>query len=78
MCSHITSIPDTKNIIEPFSHIIYKYIKETPDLGLMIIHEILDIERFMNKRNIYINVSRELNNLEPGITGDLLKQVSDA
>jgi hypothetical protein len=44
----------------------------------MIIHEILDIERFMNKRNIYINVSRELNNLEPGITGDLLKQVSDA
>lgn len=78
MCSHITSISDTKIIIEPFSHIIYKYIKETPDLGLMIIHEILDIERFMNKRNIYINVSRELNNLEPGITNDLLKQVSDA
>lgn len=77
LCSHLGGTKDRKSINRPFAEIVYKYLKEYPDLGIMVIHELLDMEKIMNKRNIYMDIAKELNNIEPGITSKLLKEVSD-
>jgi len=77
LCSHFAGAKDRKAINKSFSEIVYKYLKQYPDLGIMIIHELLDMEKIMNKRNVYIDVAKELNKIEPGITHQLLKDVVD-
>jgi len=32
----------------------------------------------LNRKNIFMNISKELNEIEPGITGKLLEEVSNA
>jgi len=64
---------DPNEIINPFSKIVYKYIKDSPDLGILAIHEIIDIEKILNKRNLYMRLVDNLNTIEPGITSKLLK-----
>jgi len=76
MCSYLAGVKDRKPINKKFAEITYKYLKNFPDLGIMIIHELLDMEKIMNKKNIFMNVSKELNKIESGITGKLLKEVS--
>jgi len=68
---------DRKNISEAFSRILFKYIKDHADLGLMVVHEILNIEKILNKRDLYLTVANHLNNFEPGITENLIAEVTD-
>ena len=77
MCSYLSGKKDREIINKNFSEIVYKYLKKYPDLGIMIIHELIDMEKIMNKRNIYMSIAKELNRIEPGITHHLLKEVSD-
>lgn len=77
LTSHFAGKKDRNTIVTPFAKIIHKYIKEYQDLGLMIVHEIINIEKILNKRNLFINISNELNKIEPGITEFLLKDVTN-
>ena len=77
LCNHYSRLQDPNTIIKQFSKIIYKYITDSPDLGIMIIHEIIDVEKCLNRRNLYSRLSTELNILEPGITSKLLKEITD-
>lgn len=77
ICSHLGGTKDRTKINKSFAEITFKYLQDHPDLGIMIIHELLDMEKLMNKRNIFINISKELNKIKPGITGELLKEVSE-
>jgi len=78
MCSYLGGVKDRKPINKDFSKVTYKYLKNYPDLGIMIIHELLDMEKMLNRKNIFMNISKELNEIEPGITGKLLEEVSNA
>jgi len=77
MCSHLAGVKDRNAINKKFAEVTYKYLKNFPDLGIMIIHELLDMEKLMNKKNIFMSISKELNKIEKGITGKLLKEVSE-
>jgi len=76
LCSYYSGLKDPNEIIKQFSKIIYNYIRDSPDLGIMIIHEIIDIEKCLNRRNLYSALSKELNIIEPGITNHLLKEIT--
>jgi len=78
LTSHYAGRKDRKTITLEFTQILYKYIKDHPDLGLMLIHEILNLEKILNQRTIFMDVSNELNRIEPGITEQLLGEISDA
>ncbi len=78
ICSHFGSVENIKDIIVPLANIIYNYIKESPDLGTIIIREIIDFEKISNKRNISINLIKELNNIEPGITSNIVQEIQNA
>jgi hypothetical protein len=77
LCSHLSGVKNRKTINKNFSEIVYNYLKHHPDLGIMIIHELIDMEKMMNKKNIYMDIAKELNIIEPGITSKLLQEVSD-
>lgn len=76
LCSHLSGLKERKSVNKPFAQITYKYLKDHPDLGIMIIHELLDMEQLMNRRTIYTDIAKELNEIEPGITHKLLKDLS--
>ena len=76
LTSHFAGRKDRNTIVFPFSQILHKYIQDHQDLGLMVIHEIINIEKILNKRNLFISISNELNKIEPGITEKLLKEVT--
>jgi len=77
LCSYYAGLKNPNSIVVEFSYIVYKYIKNSPDLGVMMIHEIIDIEKCLNKRNLYSNIAKELNKIEPGITAELLKDITN-
>ena len=76
LTSNFAGRKDRNTIVFPFSQILHKYIKDHQDLGLMVIHEIINIEKILNKRNLFISISNELNKIDPGITEKLLKEVT--
>jgi len=77
LCTYYSSLKDPNEIVKPISKILYKYITDAPDLGVMAIHEIIDIEKALNKRNLYLKLADELNAIEPGLTFRLLKEIND-
>lgn len=59
-----------------FAKLVFKYVKKYHDLGLMILKEIIELEK-ATKTKLYIPLAQELNSMEPGITTALIKEVSD-
>ena len=72
----VDSVAKDKSMFEKYAKFSLKFINNEPDLGLAIIHEILDAEKILGKRDIYLNLSKALNKLQPGITSNLLKEVT--
>jgi hypothetical protein len=77
LCSHFGNVENIKDILIQLANIIYIYIKKAPDLGSIIIREIIDFEKLTNKRNISINLIKELNNIEPGITNNIVEEIQN-
>lgn len=77
LTSYYIGSSEKKKIVQSYCEIIYKYLKEYKDLGLMIIHDIIDAEKILNKRNMYQEISSILNTIEPGITRMLLNAASN-
>jgi hypothetical protein len=67
-----------KDVVANFAKIVLKYFDNHPDLSLMIVREILDTEKVTKKKNLYMEVTMELNRLRPGITHQLLSEVNKA
>lgn len=78
LTNHYCNHKERKTIVPAFSTIVLKYFDEYPDLALMVIRDILDNEKATRKRNLYMDLTFELNSLRPGITQQLLKEVNDA
>jgi hypothetical protein len=76
LCNHLGSIKDRKSINKSFAEILLKYIYDVPDLGTMIVHELLDMERIMNKRSIYLDIQKEIAKIDPNGTSKLLEELS--
>lgn len=75
LLSHMTGAKDRKNQIPNFAKLVYKYLKDHQDLGLMIMHEIINIAKVTKNNNFYLNTAKELNTIENGITRRLLDDV---
>lgn len=67
-----------KDIVPDFSKIVLKYFDNYPDLALMIVREILDTEKITKKKNLYMDLTMDLNRLRPGVTHQLLSDVNKA
>lgn len=64
-----------KNFIIAFSYIVYKYIKEDKPLGLIAMHDIIETEKILNKKGLYISVAMELNKIEQNITKEFIDDI---
>ncbi len=78
LTNHYCNHKERKSIVPAFAQIIVKYFDEYPDLALMVIRDILDTEKATRKRNLYMDLTFELNSIRPGITQQLLKEVNNA
>ena len=64
-----------KKFITAFSHIIYKYVKEDKPLALVAIHDIIETEKILNKKGLYISLAVELNKIEQNITKEFISDI---
>lgn len=71
--SYYCSSP-TKANVEPFAKLISKFISDSPDLGMSILHEIIETEKIVKKR-LFIPLTTTINKYHPGITDELLKTI---
>jgi len=76
--SYYCNAKDRKSIVASFAKLVLNYFDNFPDLSLMIVREILDTEKIVNKRTLYIDLTTELNSIRPGVTYNLLKDVNKA
>lgn len=77
LCNHLGSVKDRKSINKNFAEILIKYIDDHPDLGTMIVHELLDLEKLANKRSIYLDITKEINKIDPNGTAKLIQELSE-
>ena len=77
LTSHYCNESNKNSIIQEFAKIMYKYINTYEDLGLMMIHEILNIEKVLKNSNLFIKLAAKLNEIEPGITKKLIGEVKN-
>ena len=64
-----------KKFVESFAFVIFQYIKKDKPLGLIAMHDIIDAEKILGKKNLYINIALELNKLEANITREFISEI---
>ncbi|MDD4081873.1 MAG: hypothetical protein PHD05_00665 [Sphaerochaetaceae bacterium] len=68
---------DRDKITSNVSHLIGLFMKEAPELAVMIIKEIRQFEKSQNKKNILNKLIFNLQKTEPTLTRNLLKDIVD-
>ncbi|MFW6246970.1 MAG: hypothetical protein ACOC22_02210 [bacterium] len=76
--SHMAGLEknERKRKIPQFSKLVYKFVQEREDLGLMIIHEIINLENVLGYRNFYFDVASQLNSIDAETTRKLITRIN--
>lgn len=66
---------ERKTVNIAFAHIVYKYMTEYKEIGLMLCHEMLRLKKIL-KFDIYLVIGDIMNQIEPGCTSRFIEEVT--
>jgi len=66
---------DRNKFLVNMSHLIVLFMKEAPELSIMIIKEMRQLEKSLNKKNIVDNILLQVQKIEPELTRTILRDI---
>ncbi len=66
-----------KNIIEKFAKMIIRYAEESPELGIMIMKEIINTEKLLNMKTLYTKIALKIELFNETIFNEILNEIVD-
>lgn len=76
LTTNYTGKEDRDKFLPNISHIIGLFMKNAPELSIMIVKEIHQFEKTMNKKNILNKIIMQLQKTEPDLTRTTLKEIT--
>lgn len=67
---------NNKSLISKLSKIIYKFLKDQKDIGIMMIKELLSYDKSLNKKN-FIGFAIEIDKIEKNILDNIIGDIKD-
>ena len=64
-----------KDITENFSAIVHKFMKESPELSIMILKELINSEKILNIRTLYNNVALQLEKIDSDLFNQIIEEI---
>jgi hypothetical protein len=77
LVNYYSNHKDRRSISVPIAKIVLKYCNQYRDLALIIMQNIIDIEKRLKKRQVYSILSEAMNSLQPDVTYDLIQEISN-
>ncbi len=75
---YYTGKPDKTKLAKSLAHILVSYIKNSPEMAIMIVKELNHIEKINRKKNTIDSVFKHINNIDPSILSNFIKDMGDA
>ena len=64
-----------KEVVQNFAKLIITYAKESPELSIMIMKEIINNEKILNKKSLYSKIALVIEELDENIFNDILDEI---